>query len=655
MKRIYIPFLLTLALTACQESDITPEASVLSNEMFFNVIASGTQTKVSNNAFEASDVIGLYVTDYVDDHTPMPLQISGNRANNSFVTFDGSVWTPGQTIYWGSGKSDVYAYYPYFETVTDVNSQYFELATDQTGEGYELSDFLWAKAEGVRQTDGTVNLEMKHLMSKLTVKIVAGDDYIGSLPEDATVHLHSTVTNVNIDIENGAVVKDPYSGAKSIKMKNLGIRTFDGEKAVMYEAIVVPQMLENSVPLLEINSKSVSYLLEDPFNFRPGVVYTYTATLNTSTTAIKVEIGCEIEDWNNVGGDSGNEGDGGSGEGGSEDDEDTKVYTDLSAAGTANCYLIQGAGDYKFRSVIGNTDATVGNVKSVEVLWESFGTDEMPNVGDLIASVSYKNGYIRFSTPENFRDGNAVIAAKNSKGTILWSWHIWGAEEGFNGQVYYNDAGIMMDRNLGATSATPGDVGALGLLYQWGRKDPFMGSSSISSSAMAASTGTWNSDYSGSATYAEANPMTFYGYMSLPNESWASLKTVNDPCPHGWRVPDGGSNGVWARALGSSSSFNNSSLWDFTNSGMNFSGKLGSDQTIWYPTSGYRSDHEGHLTYVGDYGYYWSASCDYFADCMYFYSSKVEPLFGRALACGHSVRCLQVIDEVAGANAEESK
>ena len=48
----------------------------------------------------------------------------------------------------GSGKSDVYAYYPYFETVTDVNSQYFELATDQTGEGYELSDFLWAKALG---------------------------------------------------------------------------------------------------------------------------------------------------------------------------------------------------------------------------------------------------------------------------------------------------------------------------------------------------------------------------------------------------------------------------------------------------------------------------------------------------------------------------
>ena len=181
---------MALSFTACQDNTVEPEVPVHDNVMRFNLVGPSAQTKVSAGAFGEADQIGLYVTDYVNETTPMPLQISGNRANNSLVTFDGSVWTPDQTIYWGSGKSDVYAYYPYFETVTDVNSQYFELATDQTGEGYELSDFLWAKAEGVRQTDGAVNLEMKHLMSKLTVKLVAGEDYIGSLPEDASVQLH---------------------------------------------------------------------------------------------------------------------------------------------------------------------------------------------------------------------------------------------------------------------------------------------------------------------------------------------------------------------------------------------------------------------------------------------------------------------------------
>ena len=530
------------------------------NIMHFNLVGPDVQTKVSSGLFEAADQIGLYVTDYVDNTTPMPLQLSGNRANNLTVNFDGSAWTPEKTIYWGTGKSDVYAYYPYIAEIQDVESQFFSVSEDQTGEGYEASDLLWAKAEGVKQTDGAVNLQMNHVMSKLTVKIVAGEDYIGSLPSDASVLLHSTVTGARVDLSKGSVSKDPYSGAKSIKMKNLGVRSFEGYDAVVYEAIVVPQLIETFVPLLEINSKSVSYLLEDIFNFRPGVAYTYTATLNTSTTAIKVEIGCELEDWNSAGGNGSGEGgeSGGSGDG----ENDDKTYTDLSADGTANCYLIQSAGDYKFKSVIGNTDATVGNVKTVEVLWESFGTDQMPNVGDLIASVSYKDGYISFSTPETFKDGNAVIAAKNAKGTILWSWHIWCAEEGWKEQVYYNNAGTMMDRNLGATSATPGDVGALGLLYQWGRKEPFLASLSISSDVKALSSGNWivSSDSMvdgrlNRTAKPEANPMTFYTGTTthyLPDGSWQTEKTAYDPCPAGWRVPEGGENGVWAEACGNS-------------------------------------------------------------------------------------------------------
>ena len=600
MKKIYIP-LLALALAACQEGNITPDIAT-SSEMSFNVLAPGAVTKVTGDVFDAMDEIGLYVTDYVDDATPMPLQISGNRANNLVVSFDGAVWTPEKTIYWGAGKSDVYAYYPYMN-ISDVESQYFEVAADQTGGGYEASDLLWTKTAGVKQTDGAVNLQMNHLMSKLIVKIVAGEDYVGSLPDDASVLLHSTATGARVDLTKGSVSKDSYSGAKSIKMKKLGLRSFDGYDAVVYEAIVVPQMLATSVPLLEINSKSVSYLLEDSFNFRPGVAYTYTATLNTSTTAIKVEIGCELEDWNSTGGSGSGDGEGGEDSG---DDDDGKTYTDLSAAGTANCYLIQGAGDYKFRSVIGNTEATVGNVKSVEVLWESFGTDEMPNVGDLIASADYKDGYIRFSTPENFRDGNAVIAAKNSKGTILWSWHIWCAEEGWKEQVYYNDAGTMMDRNLGATSATPGDVGALGLLYQWGRKDPFLGSSSISESIDAVSTGTWTTASDGSQSLAESNPMIFYG-INLPDINWQSEKTVHDPCPSGWRVPEGGENGIWAKAIGSFSDMREPSLFDNTSHGMCFSGIFGADQTIWYPASSHRST-AWNLINVGYYAYYWSVS-----------------------------------------------
>lgn len=638
MKKRYInTIILALAVTACQEGSLNPV--VPEGEMSFNILAPGVETKAMAEGFEAEDVIGLYAVDYASATTPMPLQISGNRANNLQVTFDGSLWTPAKTIYWGSGKTDVYAYYPYISEITEIDNQYVEVALDQTVEGddetlgaYEASDILWAKASGVRQTDGAVSLAMQHVMSKLTVKIVAGEDYVGSLPDDASVLLHSTVAAGRLNLENGSVTKDPYSGAQSIKMKKLGIRTYDGVEAVVYEAIVVPQMIESSVPLFEINSKSVSYLIEDYFNFRPGIAYTYTITLNTSTTAIKVEIGCELEDWNSTGG-SGDSGEGGESGDGSEADEDLALYTDLSAPGAANCYIVSQAGDYRFKSVIGNSDATVGNVKSVEVLWESFGTDVMPNVGDLVASVSYNNGYICFSTSEEYKEGNAVIAAKNSQGVILWSWHIWMTIQP-ECQVYYNDAGTMMDRNLGATSATPGDVGALGLLYQWGRKDPFIGSSSISESVEALSTGEWSIESDGSLYRAETNPMTFYTSLSLPYGSWDSKKTVYDPCPAGWRVPDGGDDGVWSTAGFADTTYG------YTNSGISFS--ISSPSTTWYPASGFY-DNGGGFGSVGDFGFYWSASPSNDYACILYFNNPnyVNPSSSSHRAYGGAVRCLQ--------------
>ena len=332
----------------------------------------------------------------------------------------------------------------------------------------------------------------------------------------------------------------------------------------------------------------------------------------------------------------------------------------LSSSESANCYIVSEGGRYKFKAVKGNSSESVGEVASASVLWESFGTDVAPNIGDLIKSVSYNDGFIAFQTADDFKEGNAVIAAKDAEGNILWSWHLWLTDQP-QGQVYYNNAGTMMDRNLGATSATPGDVGALGLLYQWGRKDPFLGSSSISSSRVAKSTITWPSvvesnSSNGTIAYATANPTTFITYnsrnydwyytgdSSTDNTRWTTSETsksIYDPCPAGWRVPDGGSNGVWSKALGSSSYFDYT--YDSTNAGMNFSGKFGSASTIWYPGSGYRILYDGSFYDVGNGGY-WSASpsTTYSAYLLHFSDyGYVNPSYTTYRAFGLSVRCLQ--------------
>ncbi len=334
-----------------------------------------------------------------------------------------------------------------------------------------------------------------------------------------------------------------------------------------------------------------------------------------------------------------------------------KKSTPLPAS---NCFIVSQSGTYSFKPVKGNSSQSVGQVSSVAVLWETFGTATKPNVGDLIQNLRYKNGLIIFSTADTFREGNTLIAAKDASGTILWSWHIWMTDQPQE-QQYKNNAGIMMDRNLGATSATPGDVGALGLLYQWGRKDPFLGSSSISKNVEAKATISFpepeaSTSSTGTIAYATSHPTTFIynaggnndWQAANDNSRWQSSKTIYDPCPAGWRVPDGGSNGVWCKAFGTSSFWGTSSNLDSTNKGMDFSKTdktLANLGPIWYPTSGYRycSYNFGLLYNVGNYGLYWSVALDGERAQELFFGDKghVNPSGSHERADGLAVRCMK--------------
>ena len=78
---------------------------------------------------------------------------------------------------------------------------------------------------------------------------------------------------------------------------------------------------------------------------------------------------------------------------------------------------------------------------------------------------------------------------------------------------------------------------------------------------------------------------------------------------------------------------------------MNFSGKFGSDQIIWYPASGDRNMFDGTLIGVGVSGSYWSASpLSHDVYYLRFGSVNVIPLSSSCRAYSSSVRCLQVID-----------
>ena len=298
----------------------------------------------------------------------------------------------------------------------------------------------------------------------------------------------------------------------------------------------------------------------------------------------------------------------------------------LSELGTSNCYVVSQPGVYRFNaSVKGNSNRPVG-AGFASVLWESFGTDTAPQVGDIIKNVSYSDGFIRFETPETLVNGNAVIAIRTNA-HILWSWHIWvcnGFDPISTQQVYANNAGILMDRNLGATSAVPGQVQTLGLLYQWGRKDPFLGSSSCSVNIEAlASTGgktvaqaydclkvdnvVVNTDNLG---YSIEHPTTLIvggyngdWYCTSPDYVDGGLwgngggKSWYDPCPVGWKVPDGN---FFIKA-----GFSSASTFDVLHRGWTL--EVDNSSSAWHPAAG-AMDSNGTLRWVSQTCFYWLAT-----------------------------------------------
>lgn len=350
--------------------------------------------------------------------------------------------------------------------------------------------------------------------------------------------------------------------------------------------------------------------------------------------------------------------------------------TDLSAGGTANCYIVSAPGDYSFNArVRGNGNTSVGDLSGATVreLWCTLNTDKAPRSGDLINNLALDGGVISFSVPDPMTDGNVVVAVCGSGGEILWSWHVWllgGFSPDDSAQQYNNGAGIMMDRNLGALSAAAGDARSAGLLYQWGRKDPFPSSSTFTERKpmpYACSVAWPERIGAGSIETSVRNPMNFMGadyphqdwYVfdsfddPLAENRWSRDKTEFDPCPPGWRVPDGGASGVWAAAFGRGHSFSAESYWQSGKNGYDFGGMLaGAGEAVWYPTTAYLTAGFGSLAGHGQYAMYWSCTTfgwnkdygrmDERAYQFYFYTNaSIQPScsYVRAQAC--AVRCLK--------------
>lgn len=248
----------------------------------------------------------------------------------------------------------------------------------------------------------------------------------------------------------------------------------------------------------------------------------------------------------------------------------------------ANCYILTRPNTaYTIDLSRNGAGEALEGVVDVKLLWQS--------AAALVQHVAYDatNGEVSFYIDNAIDDegvallengekyvpnGNAVLAAYNDADEVVWSWHLWITKDNPTEDCStYSNGVTFMNVNLGAFGNHNGDYSdtdkihdSYGLYYQWGRKDPFVrpfyydcanndDQTSYGASGSVVYVGVAEtSEEVGTLAYATAHPMTFITNAACVGEEgdgigdwlhtadntlWSnSTKTVNDPCPYGWRV-----------------------------------------------------------------------------------------------------------------------
>lgn len=279
-----------LALVACADDNEPQYKDARHTPMTFEV-THPSQTRATATNFEGGDRIGLYVA-----QADAPLEIGGNLVNNEALTYNGSSWKAAHTLYWDEGTYNAYAYYPYIQGVSSIDDQPFSVATDQSTAktatalgGYEASDLLFATSKGIKASASPINLTFKHIMSKLKIRLVKGEDFEGEMPTTAQVYIHNTVPTATIDLQAGMATRYVKGTQQTI--------TAHQDDDYVFSAILVPQRVENRQPLVEVVMKGVSYMYESKFVFKPGVEHLVNLIITNNPDNVKIEIGGEVENW----------------------------------------------------------------------------------------------------------------------------------------------------------------------------------------------------------------------------------------------------------------------------------------------------------------------------------------------------------------------
>lgn len=202
---------------------------------------------------------------------------SGNYVDNLRMVraTDGS-WTTDRPLLWKNAKDEacVALYTPYDPNISNAEEYQFSVSEDQsTAEALQKADLQYKSCLQVTPSQGRPTTTLRHLLSKVVVKVKAGGNVSEKDLCEAGLQIRlkgvTTVAQVNLlwgsAYENGTRNKTiiPYQ-----------------KDALTWEAILPPQYFYSDCVLsMTMNNSPLTYSLSDK-SIDSGRIYTLTVTVN---------------------------------------------------------------------------------------------------------------------------------------------------------------------------------------------------------------------------------------------------------------------------------------------------------------------------------------------------------------------------------------
>lgn len=546
--------LLALSLASCSEDTVGGSTAFVSTPLAFSAtaewcpLAIGTRAANDNNkTFVNGDAIN--VTAYCNSKYSFLMQ-------DQKVTYDGSAWSYSPVRYWPqSGSITFYAHYPYSTDDGNISSSFVGTSTVPTLTFTQPAsadiDLLVTETSTIdcatRESD-KVSFKMKHALAKV--------NFLFNNSSSSAI----TVQKLSFTVNNG-------KGTFQHKYTTDGLPSWS--ITATSSAVTVTKDLGAEQTIAAGSSTQVdgftSYVL-------PCTVSSFVLGDKTYTPSEEVQLvaGMEYNITFNANGTTTITLD--------KDDANCYMVAPPSTEGssTTHDFIISDRinlfwGGYGYENVAANTLGGKDDSFNTNILWQQLrDNDGNTKTTGITFSKEYNSSdnkwHGKVTVPYGIASGNALLSVSKTVGTkdvTLWSWHIWITD--YDPSVDLKGKGYtVMDRNLGARDtvyhANSGNTNDDVLYYQFGRKDPFRATDdNTKTNAVATSDDAAGTDMA----YAVNNPQTLIikgsnngwwtynnkynptkpGFMIWqdPEATTTGKKSLFDPSPAGWKVPEASS------------------------------------------------------------------------------------------------------------------